>query len=80
MEATSADLLKKEFQGCSEARRPGLPVIQMQSYGAIVILHVNLLLQCFKIIVVNIKKEYFVSAVQPIFKLKGTSLESIKVY
>ncbi len=36
MEATSANLLRKECQGCSEARRPSRPASRIQSSGAIV--------------------------------------------
>ncbi len=36
MEATSANLLRKECQGCSEARRPSRSTSRIQSSGAIV--------------------------------------------
>ncbi len=36
VEATSANLLRKECQGCSEARRPSRPASRIQSSGAIV--------------------------------------------
>ncbi len=36
MEATSANLLRKECQGCSEARRPSRHASRIQSSGAIV--------------------------------------------
>ncbi len=35
-EATSANLLRKKCQGCSEARRPSCPASRIQSSGAIV--------------------------------------------
>ncbi len=36
MEATLANPLRKEWQGCSEARRPSRPTPRFQSSGAIV--------------------------------------------
>jgi hypothetical protein len=36
MEATLANLLRKECQGCSEARRPSRPAPRIQCFGAIV--------------------------------------------
>ncbi len=36
MEATSANLLRKECQGCSETRRPSRPASRIQSSGVIV--------------------------------------------
>ncbi len=36
MEATSVNQLRKECQGCSEARRPSCPAPRIQSSGAIV--------------------------------------------
>ena len=36
MEATLANLLRKECQGCSETRRPSRPASRIQSSGAIV--------------------------------------------
>ncbi len=36
MDATLANLLRKECQGCSEARRPSRPAPRIQSSGAIV--------------------------------------------